>query len=189
MHVPYKQFQLGGMTLVVRSSVEPTALAASIRRQVLEMDPEQPIYRERTMQQFLSESQARPAFTTLLLAGFAGLAVLLALVGIYGVISINIAQRTREIGVRMALGAGRADLVQMVIRQGMILAVSGVGLGIAGALALTQLMAGLLFGVAAWDPLTFTIAALLVALASLAATYLPARRATRVDPMVALRYE
>jgi len=189
MILPYRQFQLGGMTLVVRSSLEPSALAATITKEVHSIDPELPVSRVRGMEEFLTDSVAQPRFTTLLLAGFACLAMALALVGVYGVMSYTVSQRTREIGVRMALGADRSDVVWMVVRHGMVLAVVGIMVGLAGAAAGTRLMARLLFGVTATDPTTFIAAAAALGVASLAATYVPALRAARVAPVTALRSE
>jgi putative ABC transport system permease protein len=189
MILPYRQFQLGGMTLVVRSSLEPSALAAAITKQVHAIDPDLPVFRVRTMQDLFADSVAQPRFTTLLLAGFACLAMTLALVGVYGVMSYTVSQRTQEIGVRMALGAGRSDVVWMVVRHGMLLAVVGIAVGLGVAAAGTRLMAGLLFGVTATDPVTFIAAAAALAVASLTATYIPALRAARVAPVTALRSE
>lgn len=189
MILPHRQFQLGGMTLAVRSTVHPTALATSIKKQVLAMDPAQTIYRNRTMEEFISESMARSSFTTLLLGSFAALAMILALVGIYGVMSYSVTRRTHEIGVRMALGANRRNVIRMVVYEGMGLASVGVMTGLAGAAALTRLLETLLFGVTRTDPATFIFAAVVLLSAALAAIYLPARRATQVDPMEALRQE
>jgi putative ABC transport system permease protein len=189
MILPHRQFQLGGMTLAVRSSVHPTALATSIKKEVLAMDPAQTINRNRTMEEFISESMARSSFTTLLLGSFAALAMILALVGIYGVMSYSVTRRTHEIGVRMALGADRRDVIRMVVYEGMGLASVGVMTGLAGAAALTRLLESLLFGVTRTDPATFIFAAVVLLSAALAAIYLPARRATQVDPMEALRQE
>jgi putative ABC transport system permease protein len=141
------------------------------------------------MEQLLSDSLARRRFAVVALGLFALVAMILAAVGIYGVISYSVTQRTREIGIRMALGAGRGDVLRMIVRQGMLLAVVGVGLGLAGALGVTRLMESLLFGVGATDPLTFVGIAILLGSVALIACYIPARRATKVDPMVALRYE
>jgi predicted permease len=187
--MPYRQYQLGGMTVVVRSRLEPSVVAAAITREVHAIDPELAVSRVRLMQQFLSDSVAQPRFTTFLLAAFAALAVSLALVGVYGVMSYTVSQSTREIGVRMALGAGRSEVVWRVVRQGMTLAVAGILAGLGGAAALTQLMAQLLFGVTASDPATFVAAAVALGGASLVATCIPALRAASVAPTRALRAE
>jgi putative ABC transport system permease protein len=157
MILPHRQFQLGGMTLAVHSTVHPTALATSIKKEVLAMDPAQAIYRNRTMEQFIAESIARQSFTTLLLGSFAALALILALVGIfgiYGVMSYSVTRRTHEIGVRMALGSDRRDVIRMVVSEGMGLAGMGIIAGLVGATALTRLMESLLFGVTRTDPAT-----------------------------------
>jgi putative ABC transport system permease protein len=141
------------------------------------------------MDELLSEAQARPRFLTLLLTLFAGVALVLAAVGIYGVISYSVAQRTSEFGIRIAMGARPSDVIGMVLGQGLMLGAIGVVLGAAGAFALTRLIRGLLFGISSFDPLTFAVMAVVLAAVTLVACWLPARRATRVDPMVALRYE
>ncbi len=153
------------------------------------MDPNVPIFDIKSMEQLLSESLARRRFAMLSLGLFAVVAMLLAVVGIYGVMSYAVAQRTREIGIRMAMGAQTGDVLKMIVAQGMSLAGIGVGLGLAGAVAVTRVMASLLFGVSATDPVTFAVIALLLAGVALVACYVPARRATKVDPMIALRYE
>jgi putative ABC transport system permease protein len=189
MVLPNRQFQLGGMTIVARSRIEPTVLGATITRAVHAIDPELPVSRVRTMEEFQSASVAQPRFTALLLAGFALVAMLLALVGVYGVMAYVVSQRTREIGVRIALGAERQDVVWMVVRHGVLLAGIGIAIGLAGAAAGTRLMEQLLFGVSATDPLTFLAAAVALGLASIAATCIPALRAARVAPVTALRCE
>jgi putative ABC transport system permease protein len=153
------------------------------------MDPNVPIFDVKTMEQWLSESLARRRFAMLMLGLFAVVAMLLAGIGIYGVMSYTVAQRTREIGIRVALGAQTRDVLRLVVRQGMSLTGIGVGIGLVVAIAATRVMASLLFGVGATDPITFVAIALLLAIVALLACYLPARRATKVDPMIALRHE
>ncbi|MDQ3254317.1 MAG: ABC transporter permease, partial [Acidobacteriota bacterium] len=177
------------MYLAVRAANDPTALTAAIRRQVQELDKEQPLAEVATMERRFSESLAQSRFNASLLTILAAVALLLAAVGVYGVMSYSVSQRTHEIGIRMALGAQRGDVLSLVVKRGMILALLGVGIGVAGALVLTRLMKNLLFGVSAIDPVTFAGVALLLASVTLVACYIPARRATKVDPMIALRYE
>jgi predicted permease len=175
--------------LVVSTAVEPSGLAASVRKAVWEIDKDQPVSNVKTMEEVLSQSIARQRFSMLLLGIFAAVAVALAAVGIYGVMSYSVAQRTHEIGIRMALGASRRDVLRLTVGQGLKLVLVGIAVGLAAALALTRVMSSLLFGVGATDPATFVIISLaLVGVAALA-SYIPARRATRIDPMVALRYE
>jgi len=169
--------------------MEPTSLTPALRNAVREIDPALPVYGLMTMNERLSNSVADRRFNLLLLGGFAALALLLAGVGVYGVISYVVTQRTHEIGIRMALGAQRSDVARLFIKQGMKLVVLGVALGLFGAFALTRVMTGLLFNVGANDPLTFACVALSLSLIALAACYLPARRATRIDPLAALRHE
>jgi putative ABC transport system permease protein len=183
--------QLAGtrMMLVVRADNDPLNLAPSVEREIQAIDKDQPVADVRTMESWLGESVARARFGTLLLAVFACLALLLAAVGIYGVMAYTVAQRQHEIGIRMALGAQTRDVLRMIVRQGMMMTLIGVALGLAGGLALTRVISGLLFGVSATDPLTFAGVATLLIAVSLVACLVPARRATRVDPMIALRYE
>jgi len=193
VYAPLHQYRREGYTntlmLAVETEGKPEALAAAVREQVQALDPDQPISNVRNMNELLDRALSEAKFSLLLLGLFAGVALVLAAVGIYGVMSYAVTQRTHEIGVRMALGARPGDVMRMVIRQGMLLAAAGVVVGVVGAWALTRLMASLLFGVSASDPLTFALIALLLAGVALVACYLPARRATRVDPMIALRYE
>jgi putative ABC transport system permease protein len=189
MVVPNLQFQLGGMTIVARSSLDPSVLGATITRAAHAIDPQLPVSRVRPMADLQSASVAQPRFTTLLLAGFALLAVSLALVGVYGVMAYVVSQRTREIGVRIALGADRRDVVWMVVRHGVTLAGIGIAIGVLGALLGTRLIERLLFGVSATDPITFVAAAVALGIASVAATCVPALRAARVAPVTALRCE
>ena len=164
-------------------------IGAAIARAAHAMDPELPVSRVLTMEEFQSASVAQPRFTALLLAGFAMLAMSLALIGVYGVMAYVVSQRTREIGVRIALGAERKDVVWMVVRHGVVLAGIGITIGLIGAAAGTRLMERLLFGVSATDPITFVAAVLCLGIASIAATCVPALRAARVAPVTALRYE
>jgi putative ABC transport system permease protein len=177
------------LSMSVRTSGDPASLINSIRQQVLATDQNQPVYNARTMEQVIAESIASRRFSMLLLTIFAAVALLLASVGIYGVMSYSVTQRTHEIGIRMALGASRRDVLKMVVGQGMVLALIGVGCGLVASFLLTRVMSSLLFNVSATDPMTFVCISLLLGLVAFLACYLPARRATRVDPMTALRYE
>jgi putative ABC transport system permease protein len=190
MYFTYEQAGLfAPRHVIVSTEVEPLSLAATVRKTVWEIDKDQPVSDISTMEDVLSESVARQRFSMLLLGIFAAVALALAAVGIYGVMSYSVAQRTREIGIRMALGAQGRDVLKLVIGQGMRLAFIGVTVGLIGAFALTRLMQSLLFGVSATDWLTFVVIAFLLAVVALLACYLPARRATKVDQMIALRYE
>jgi putative ABC transport system permease protein len=177
------------VSLVVRTAGDPAAMAPAVRRAVQEVDPNQPVYNVNTMEQVLSDSVASQRLSMLLLSIFAAVAMTLAAVGIYGVMSYTVAQRTHEIGVRMALGAQEGDVLRMVVGQGLKLVLAGVLIGLAAALALTRLMSSLLFGVSATDPATLVAISLLLVGVAVLASYIPARRATKVDPLIALRYE
>jgi putative ABC transport system permease protein len=177
------------MALVVKTASDPLKYAEAARKAVLSLDREQPVADVSTMEQRLDASLAQHRFQLFLLGAFALLALLLAAIGIYGVMSYSVDQRIHEIGVRMALGASRWDVLSLIVGRGMILSLTGLGLGIMGALALTRFLTSLLYGVQPTDPVTFVSVSLLLVGVSLAATYIPARRATKVDPMVALRYE
>lgn len=186
---PHPELAYNFMTLVIRTDGDPLALAPAIRQAVWSLDKDQPVVDIRSMEDLLWVSLAKARFSTVVLGVFAGMALLLALTGIYGVVSYSVAERTREIGIRVALGAQQSDVLRMVLRQGLILAGFGVAIGMAAALAATRLMTSLLFGTSASDPATFaSVAGLLLAVA-LSACYVPARSAMKVDPMVALRYE
>ncbi|HJQ32696.1 MAG TPA: ABC transporter permease [Pyrinomonadaceae bacterium] len=190
LYVPYTQENWWSMTLVVRAqSGDPLRLAPAVRRELAAIDKDQPIHSFKTLDESVAEWMTPQRFSTLLLASFAALAALLAAVGIYGVMSYSVTQRTHEIGVRVALGAQARDVLRLVVGRGMLLTLAGVGLGLAGAFALTRLLRSLLFGFGESDPLTFALVALLMILVALLACLVPARRATKVDPMVALRYE
>jgi putative ABC transport system permease protein len=186
---PYAQWPSQRMTVVLRTDGDPRALAAAAGRVVREIDPDQPVAQVRTMEQVLGETVARPRLNLYLLGGFAGVALLLAAIGLYGIVSYSVTQRRHEIGVRVALGAKDGDVLRLIVRQGMGLTALGLLVGLAAALAATRVMRSLLFGVAATDPLTLAGVAAFLAAVALLASWLPARRATRVDPMVALRAE
>jgi putative ABC transport system permease protein len=178
----------GDMTVVVRSKGETTNLASAVRQEVKAIDKNLPVSFG-AMEQVFARSTANRRYNVILLGVFAALALLLAVVGISGVMSYAVTQSTREIGIRLALGAQSRDVLKLVLGQGLVLTLLGVGIGLAGALALTRLMANLLYGVTATDPMIFTTVSLLMVIVALIACYVPARRAMKVDPMVALRYE
>lgn len=176
-------------TVVIRTSVEPLSLAEPVRQALWKVDPDQPMWKIRTVEFLVNRSTADRRFLMTLMGIFATLALVLTIIGLYGVISYLVNQRTQEIGIRMALGAQLRDIMSMVLKQGMALVLSGVGLGLAAAWLLTRLMSRLLYQVSATDPLTFIVISLLLVTVALLACYIPARRATKVDPLVALRYE
>ena len=175
--------------LVVRTANDPTSVIASVRSEVAKLDPELPLGDVSTIQQAINRSLVTTRLTNLLLAGFAGTALLLALTGIYGVMSLNVANRRSEFGIRLALGAQRINVLSLILAHGLRLAIVGVALGLLAAIAFTRLLKGLLFGISASDPLTFALIAMLLVGVTLLACWVPARRATKVDPLVALRYE
>ena len=189
MYFPAAQAGAGTMYLVTRTSVLPASVAGTITSEVRSMDPNIPIFDVKTMDQRLSESLARRRFAMVALGLFAGFALLLAMIGIYGVISYSVAQRTNEIGIRVALGASRFDVLRLVLSAGFRLALIGIGVGLLLSFAVTRFISSLLFGVRATDIVTFGAISVLLIVVSLLACYLPARRATKVDPLVALRYE
>jgi putative ABC transport system permease protein len=177
------------MSWAVRTASDPAALTNAIQRDILAVDGQLPVSKIRTMEQVVSESTARQNFNMLLLTIFAGMALLLAAIGIYGLMSYTVEQRTQEIGIRMALGAGRGDMLKLIVRQGMLLSGIGVAVGLAAAFGLARLLSSLLFGVKTTDPLTYSAVALVLISVALFATYIPAWRATKIDPLIALRYE
>jgi putative ABC transport system permease protein len=190
VYFPHAQDQRATMDLVVRTSTaDPLEIAPAVRGVIKEINSEQLIWQTRTMSELVANSIAPRRFNMILLGTFAVVALLLAGIGIFGVMNYAVTQRTHEIGIRLALGAQGADVLKMVVGQGMWLALVGVGIGLAGAFAVTRLMASLLYGVSATDPLVFAGVALLFTAVAFVASYIPARRATRVDPTVALRYE
>jgi putative ABC transport system permease protein len=175
------------LTLVVRTVGDPAAIAPAVRREIAALDPSVVVSQVQTMETVVAEANAQARLYLILLAAFAGVALVLAVVGIYGVMSYAVSRRTQEIGIRMALGAQRGEVLRMIVGQGLTLALIGAAVGVVGALALTRLMTTLLYGVTAIDPITFVVVALFLSAVALVATYLPARRATQVDPMLALR--
>jgi putative ABC transport system permease protein len=182
--VPYS-----GMALVVRTAGDASRFGTAVQKEIRALDPDQPIADVRTMKQVIAKSIARPRFNTLLLSIFAGVALVLASVGLYGVMNYSATQRTHEVGIRMALGATRADIMRLVVGNGMMLTLTGIGIGVAASWALTRVMANLLFGITATDLPTFVGVSAVLAAVAFIANYIPARRATRVNPVIALRYE
>jgi putative ABC transport system permease protein len=193
MYVPYRQVTdwpyFSPRDLAIRTSGNPSNLVGSVRQIIREVDPDQPISNIATMSEVLGVEAEQRRMGMIMLAAFAGLALLLASLGIYGVLAYFVTQHTNEIGVRIALGANRRNILALVLKKGMSLTLLGVAIGLAVSFALTRLMSSLLFGVNASDPLTFVVVPLLLSLVALLACWIPARRATKVDPMIALRYE
>jgi putative ABC transport system permease protein len=192
MYVSYNQDRRGFITpkdLVVRTKGDPALLAAVVRQAIWQVDKDQPISNIRTMEQVFAETVSRERFQMLLLMIFASLALVLACVGLYGVISYAAVQRTREIGIRMALGAQRKDVLQLVIKQGIAITLIGIIVGLFVALGVMRIVSGMLYQVTATDPVTFIGVAVLLIVVAVLACYLPAHRATKIDPLKALRYE
>jgi putative ABC transport system permease protein len=194
LFVPYEQPPidiLGGMyrnlSLVLKTTADPLAVASGLRAAMQEVDRDQPLVRVRTMEEAMTDSVAQPRLRTTLIALFSGVALLLSLIGVYGVMAYAVSERTHELGVRIALGAEPGDIRRLVVGEGTRLSAVGIAIGIAGALATSRSLGALLFGVSATDPATFAIAAVALAVAGLAAAYIPARRASRIDPVVLLR--
>jgi len=188
-YLPQTQYPSRAMNVVVRSRTDPSGLTSGVKKELRELDSDLPMYNVRTMQQRLEESLARRKFSMVLLTGFAGLALALATIGVYGVMAYLVNQGTRELGIRIALGASQRNILALVVRQGMALALAGVAIGLAGAFALTRLMQSLLFNVRTTDALTFATIPLLLTSIALLTSYIPARRAARIDPMISLRSE
>ena len=193
MYLPYRQADLllpvFQLSVVLRTAGDPALQTAALRSALAEIDPNQPLVKVRTMEENMATTVAQPRFRTWLIGILAMLALVLAAVGVYGVMSYTVTQRTSEIGVRVALGAQPKDVFRIIVGEGLRLALFGVGVGLVAALVLTRLLQSFLFGISAYDPLTFIAVSLLLTLVAVAASYFPARRATRVDPMIALRYE
>jgi putative ABC transport system permease protein len=190
IYLPFSQMTMNGMTLFLRTNTgNPTDLARALRSEVLAIDKNQPVFDVKTLNQRVVETIAASRSLMFLFSGFALLAMVLAAVGIYGIISYSVSQRTREIGIRMALGARATDVLRMVLKSGMMLVLTGIVIGVAGAMALTRFLATLLFGVTPTDTLTFVVVSVVLVTIALLACLVPARRATKVDPLEALRYE
>jgi predicted permease len=189
LYLPSAQMPMNGMTLFVRTNADPLAFAGAVRSQVLAVDKDQPIYDVKTLAQRVSAATAVSRSLTVLFASFAVLALVLGLVGVYGIVSYSVTQRTQEIGIRMALGARALNILQLILRNGFVLVLSGVALGVAGALALTRFLTTLLFGITPTDKLTFVVVSAIFFIIAMFAALVPARRATKVDPLIALRYE
>jgi putative ABC transport system permease protein len=193
MYLPYRQADLllpvFQLSVILRTAGDPALQTSALRSALAEIDPNQPLVKVRTMEENMATTVAQPRFRTWLIGILAMLALVLAAVGVYGVMSYTVTQRTSEIGVRVALGAQPKDVFRIIVGEGLRLALFGVGVGLVAALVLTRLLQSFLFGISAYDPLTFIAVSLLLTLVAVAASYFPARRATRVDPMIALRYE
>ena len=175
--------------MIIRAANDPAALVKSVRQTVLEVDPNQPVANIQTLKEIVKKSLSQRRFILALIGGFAGAALLLAAIGLYGVMGYAVSQRTREIGVRMALGARQRDVISMVVGQGMRIVLIGLAVGMIGAVGLSRLLQGFLFEIKPTDPTTFMGVSLILLLVALLACWLPARRASRVNPMVALRTE
>jgi putative ABC transport system permease protein len=188
MYFTYRQLRsLMPNALIIRTAIDPLSLATPVRNAIWAVDKDQTVANIDSMEHIVAGAVARQRFSMLLLAIFAAVALVLAAVGIYGVMSYSVAQQTREIGIRMALGAQRSDVLRMTVRQGLRLVGFGLGIGLVAAFILTRVMASLLFGISATDPLTFISISLVLLAVAILASYIPALRATRVDPMIALR--
>jgi putative ABC transport system permease protein len=187
LYLPFPQLPWSDMNLLVRTVVPPQSVMPAVRSQISSVDGDQPVTNGETVEELIDDSHAQPRFTMLLVSSFSGVALLLAAIGVYGVLSYSVAQRRREFGIRMALGADRADVLKLVLRQGVILTAEGLAIGLAAAFLLTRLVASMLYKVSAHDRATFVLAPALFLCIALLASYLPARRATKVDPIEALR--
>jgi ABC-type antimicrobial peptide transport system permease subunit len=188
-YVPQTQVPFNQLIAVAKTSAEPHSMISAVTKDVNAMDADVPLFGVKSMDEYLSASVAAPRFNTTLLSIFAGVALVLTIVGLYGVMSYSVVQRTNEIGIRLALGAQTRDVLLMIVKQGSKLIVLGLVIGLVGAFAATRVIGSLLFGVKTRDPFTFVAAAVLLAIVALLACYVPAWRATKVDPLEALRYE
>jgi putative ABC transport system permease protein len=187
LYLPFPQLPWGNMNLLVRTTLAPLSLTSAVRAQITAVDRDEPVTNIRTVDELMDGSRAQPRFTMQLLGIFSATAFLLAAIGIYGVLAYSVAQRRRELGIRVALGAGRGDILGLVVRKGLTLAIAGIAIGLAAALFLSKLISSMLFEVGERDPATFVIAPLVFLAVALLASYVPARRATKVDPMAVLR--
>jgi predicted permease len=188
-YLPQTQYVTRAMNVAMRSSSDPVALAGAVKQQIHELNPDLPLYNVSTMQERFNNSLARRRFTMLVLGTFAAISLALAVVGIYGLIAYLVGQGSREVGIRLALGATPTNIMTLIVRGGMILAFWGVGIGIGGSLAVSRLMRSLLFGVGAIDAVTFAAVPVLLASIAFLASYVPAKRASRIDPSISLRCE
>jgi len=189
LYVPYEQFPLPFTAVIVRSSLPTSSVASLLKSQLATIDPDLPFGDIKPLTTVVQDSVQEPRFRATLIAVFALLALVLAAVGVYGLISYTVTQRTREIGIRVALGAAPRQVLVPVVREGLVLAIAGVAIGLAGALAASRALSAFLFGVRATDPLTFGAVALLLLAVAVLASYVPSRRALKVDPIIALRAE
>src|SRR6185369_16499272 len=186
---PFAQWVRHDTRLIVRTTNDPNSIIPGVRHELANLDAELPLSEVSTIEQAMARSLGTVRITNWLLTAFAGMALLLAMIGIYGVMSVNVAGRTNEFGIRMALGSQTANVLSIVLGEGLKLALAGVAIGIVAAIVLTRLMRGVLFGVSASDPMTYLVVSALLLVVAVVACYVPARRATRVDPLKALRYE
>jgi predicted permease len=187
LYLPFSQLPWGDMNLLVRTDVPAHTVTSAVRAQIASIDPDQPVTQIETVEELINDARTQPRFLLILVAAFSGVALLLSLVGIYALLSYTVVQRQQEFGIRMALGAERRDILRLVVRHGFVLAVTGVAAGLVAAFALTRLLAGMLYKTAGHDAVTFIAAPLVFLAIALLASYVPARRATRVSPIDALR--